>query len=62
MNISMMMMLLPTNPLIWILVLAVFFLLFGTNRISKLVRALGQSRRAWKEGLSDPLDEEKQRN
>lgn len=49
--------LLPTNPMIWILVFGVFFLLFGANRIPKLARALGESRRALKEGLEGDAKE-----
>ena len=45
--------LLPTNPLIWILLFAVFFLLFGASRIPKLARALGESKRALKDGLTE---------
>lgn len=41
------------NPMTWALVLAVVFLLFGANRLPKLARALGESKRAIKEGLSD---------
>ncbi len=36
-----------------VLVVAVLFLLFGASRLPKLAKSLGQSRRAFKEGLEE---------
>ncbi len=35
------------------LVVAVLFLLFGASRLPQLAKSLGQTRRAFKEGLED---------
>ena len=43
-----------------ILVIAVvIFLLFGATRLPQLAKSLGQSKRAFKEGLSEAEEEEK---
>ena len=47
------MMLLPTNPMVWFLILAVLFFLFGAGSLPKFARAIGESKRALKEGLSE---------
>lgn len=44
---------LPENPMIWILIVGVIFLLFGGSRLPELAKALGQSKRSFKEGLED---------
>jgi sec-independent protein translocase protein TatA len=44
---------LPENPMIWILIVGVIFLLFGGSRLPQLAKALGQSKRSFKEGLED---------
>ena len=50
------------NPLIWIAVLAAIFLLFGGSKLPQLAKALGQSKKAFKEGISEgEEDEEKKR-
>ncbi len=36
-----------------VLVVAVLFLLFGASRLPQLAKSLGQSRRAFKEGLEE---------
>jgi sec-independent protein translocase protein TatA len=41
------------NPTIIILVIAVIFLLFGGSKLPQLAKALGQSKKAFKEGLDD---------
>lgn len=41
-----------------ILVVAVLFLLFGASRLPQLAKSLGQSRKAFKEGLRDAEEEE----
>ena len=41
----------------WIIILVVVLLLFGGSRLPQLAKSLGQSKRAFKEGLDD-ADEE----
>ena len=41
----------------WIIILVVILLLFGGSRLPQLAKSLGQSKRAFKEGL-DEADEE----
>src|SRR2546423_1015912 len=43
----------PENPLIWIIILAAVFLLFGGSRLPQLAKALGQSKRALREGIEE---------
>ena len=40
-----------------ILIVAVLFLLFGASRLPQLAKSLGQSRKAFKEGLKEAEDE-----
>jgi TatA/E family protein of Tat protein translocase len=47
---------LPENPMIWILIVGVIFLLFGGSRLPQLAKALGQSKRSFKEGLAESED------
>jgi TatA/E family protein of Tat protein translocase len=47
---------LPENPMIWLLIVGVIFLLFGGSRLPQLARALGQSKHAFKEGLEESDD------
>jgi sec-independent protein translocase protein TatA len=47
------------NPMIIVLVVAVIFLLFGGSKLPQLARALGQSKKAFKEGIDDAEHEEK---
>ncbi len=47
---------LPENPMIWILIVGVIFLLFGGSRLPQLAKALGQSKRSFKEGLEELED------
>ena len=44
---------LPESPMIWILIIAVIFLLFGGAKLPQLAKALGQSKKAFKEGLDE---------
>ena len=46
------------NPMLWVLILAAIFLLFGGSKLPQLAKALGQSKRAFKEGLSEAEEEE----
>src|SRR2546426_4731738 len=41
------------NPTIIILVVAAIFLLFGGTKLPQLARALGQSKKAFKEGIDE---------
>ena len=42
-----------------LLIVAVLFLLFGATRLPQLAKSLGQSKRAFKEGLREAEEEEK---
>lgn len=42
-----------------ILIVAVVFLLFGASRLPKLAKSLGESRRAFKEGLREAEEAER---
>jgi len=50
----MFMLFLPESPMIWLLIVGVIFLLFGGSKLPQLAKALGQSKRSFKEGLDDP--------
>jgi sec-independent protein translocase protein TatA len=47
---------LPENPMAWILIVGVIFLLFGGSKLPQLAKALGQSKRAFKEGMEESED------
>ena len=51
------------NPMLWVLIIAVIFLLFGGSKLPQLAKALGQSKKAFKDGLaeSEAADEEDKR-
>ena len=42
-----------------LLIVAVLFLLFGATRLPQLAKSLGQSRKAFKEGMREAEDEER---
>jgi sec-independent protein translocase protein TatA len=42
-----------------ILVVAVLFLLFGASRLPQLAKSLGQSRKAFKEGMREAEEDER---
>lgn len=42
-----------------IIIAAVLFLLFGASRLPQLAKSLGQSKRAFKEGLAEAEEEER---
>ncbi len=46
------------NPMLWVLILAVIFLLFGGSKLPQLAKALGQSKKAFKEGLAEAESDE----
>ena len=52
------MFLLPESPMIWIFVIAVVFLLFGGSKLPQLAKALGQSKKAFREGIAEADEEE----
>jgi sec-independent protein translocase protein TatA len=43
-----------------ILIVAVLFLLFGASRLPQLAKSLGQSRKAFKEGMREAEEEERE--
>jgi sec-independent protein translocase protein TatA len=47
------------NPTIIILVIAVIFLLFGGSKLPQLAKALGQSKKAFKEGMDESEHDER---
>ena len=47
------------SPTIIILVVAAIFLLFGGTKLPQLARALGQSKKAFKEGIDEGEHEDK---
>ncbi len=42
-----------------ILIVAVLFLLFGASRLPQLAKSLGQTRKAFKEGMKEAEEEER---
>jgi TatA/E family protein of Tat protein translocase len=48
----------PESPTLWVVVLAAVFLLFGGAKLPQLAKALGQSKRAFKEGLEEAEHDE----
>jgi sec-independent protein translocase protein TatA len=42
-----------------LLIVAVLFLLFGASRLPQLAKSIGQSRKAFKEGMREAEEEEK---
>jgi sec-independent protein translocase protein TatA len=46
------------NPMLWVLIVAVIFLLFGGAKLPQLAKALGQSKKAFKDGLAEGEAEE----
>ena len=47
------------NPTIIILVVAAIFLLFGGSKLPQLAKALGESKKAFKEGMDDAERDDK---
>jgi sec-independent protein translocase protein TatA len=43
----------------WIIIGAALFLLFGASRLPQLAKSLGQSRKAFKEGMREAEEEER---
>jgi sec-independent protein translocase protein TatA len=50
-----------SNPLVWIAIIAVIFLLFGGSKLPQLAKALGQSKKAFKDGLAEGESEEQEK-
>jgi len=55
------MLFLPESPMIWVLIIAVVFLLFGGSKLPQLAKALGQSKRSFKEGLEESEEKEQEK-
>jgi sec-independent protein translocase protein TatA len=55
------MLLMLESPVALVLIAAVVFLLFGGSKLPQLAKALGQSKRSFKEGLADLELEEEQK-
>lgn len=53
--------LLPENPMVWVFIIAVIVLLFGGSKLPQLAKALGQSKRAFHDGIAESEAEEKRR-
>ncbi len=47
-----------SSPQEWILVIVAVFLLFGTSRLPQLAKSIGQTRKAFKDGLREAEEEE----
>lgn len=45
------------SPMMWVLILAVIVLLFGASKLPQLAKALGQSKRAFREGQEEAEEE-----
>ena|ERR1700674_4269105 len=56
----MFMLFLAESPTMWILIVGVIFLLFGGSKLPQLAKALGQSKRSFKEGLEESEDKSPQ--
>jgi sec-independent protein translocase protein TatA len=50
-----------SNPMLWVLIVAVIFLLFGGSKLPQLAKALGQSKKAFKDGLAEAESEEQEK-
>jgi len=50
------------SPTIIILVVAAIFLLFGGSKLPQLAKALGQSKKAFKDGLDDASRDDRERS
>jgi TatA/E family protein of Tat protein translocase len=50
------------SPTIIILVVAAIFLLFGGSKLPQLAKALGQSKKAFKDGLDDATRDDRERS
>ncbi|MCU1267687.1 MAG: Sec-independent protein translocase protein TatA [Acidobacteria bacterium] len=51
-----------SNPLLWVAIVAVIFLLFGGSKLPQLAKALGQSKKAFKDGLAEGESEEEEKS
>jgi sec-independent protein translocase protein TatA len=49
-----------SNPMLWVLILAAIFLLFGGSKLPQLAKALGQSKKAFKDGVSEGEEADEQ--
>ena len=51
-----------SSPQEWILVIAAVSLLFGANKLPELAKSLGQTRKAFKEGMREAEEDEAKEN
>ena len=49
------------SPMLWLVVVAVALLLFGSSRLPQLAKSIGQSRKAFKEGMRESEEEDSDR-
>ncbi|MGI9037093.1 MAG: twin-arginine translocase TatA/TatE family subunit [Pyrinomonadaceae bacterium] len=47
-----------SSPMEWVLVAGVVFMLFGASKLPQLAKSIGQSKRAFQEGLREADEEE----
>ena len=46
------------SPMLWIFVIAIAILLFGSSRLPQLAKSIGQSRKAFKEGMREAEEDD----
>src|SRR5579862_9360463 len=46
------------SPTLWIVIVAAVFLLFGASRLPQLAKSIGQTRKAFKDGMREAEEEE----
>lgn len=49
------------SPMLWVFVIAIALLLFGSSRLPQLAKSIGQSRKAFKEGMREAEEEDSDR-
>ena len=52
---------LPEPGMSWLIVIAIIALIFGGSKLPQLAKALGQSKKAFKDGLAEGEEEEKEK-
>jgi sec-independent protein translocase protein TatA len=50
------------SPLHWLLVIAIFLLLFGTSKFASLGKGLGEGIRNFKASMKEPEEEKKEKD
>ena len=46
------------SPMLWVFVIAIAILLFGSSRLPQLAKSIGQSRKAFKQGMREAEEED----